>query len=169
MCIVVSADQIVHQLILQDKILQKQLVALLGDEILVDGQIDRKKVADQVFQSPEKLNSLEQLLHPLVQAEIRRLYQNEAAKKNASLFVAEVPLLFETEDPSLFYDATVTVSCPESERMARSQYTQEDFYRRNDRQLSNQQKEHRATFVIDNSGNLESLKKQAQTLLQQLS
>ena len=167
--VVVSADQIVHQLISQDTSLLQRIVALLGDTVLADGKIDRKKVADQVFQSKEKLTALENLLHPLVQAKIRRLYQEMLKKSPAALFVAEVPLLFETEDPALFYDATVCVSSKENDQINRSQFPNDDFYRRNARQLPLKEKEKMADFVIDNSGTLEHLKKQAQNLFQQLS
>ena len=49
---VVSADQIVHQLLSLNTTYAKQVTRLLGDEIVVHNSIDRKKVAYIVFQSP---------------------------------------------------------------------------------------------------------------------
>ncbi len=62
---VVSADQIVHKL-LSSHTASKQVQFAPGNEILTDGCIDRKKVADAVFRKPKLLQELEAFLHPLV-------------------------------------------------------------------------------------------------------
>ena len=46
---VVSADQITHQLLSTHQPLIQQVISLLGEDILENGQIDRKRVSRIVF------------------------------------------------------------------------------------------------------------------------
>ena len=63
----VSSDEIVHHLLRTDPDVRKAIVAELGEGVLgADGSIDRARVAEIVFADREKLDFLEQLLHPLV-------------------------------------------------------------------------------------------------------
>src|SRR3990167_10662892 len=71
----VSSDEIIHQLLSLNTICIKQVTDLIGSEIFKDGKIDRKKVAELVFSSEEKLKALEKILHPLLFEEIEKLYQ----------------------------------------------------------------------------------------------
>ena len=62
----VSSDEIVHHLLRTDPDVRTAIVAELGEGVLgADGSIDRARVARLVFADREKLDFLEQLLHPL--------------------------------------------------------------------------------------------------------
>ena len=170
----VSLDQIVHQLISQgkdqNKELVEQIIALLGDEIKTDGTIDRKKVAHIVFQNPQKLATLEALIHPVVRKELFRLYE-KAVESRASLFVVEEPLLFELENsfPIEWYDATIAISCPEEIAISRSHLSADEYKKRMKQQLSQQEKQARATFYIDNQGTKDMLYNNAQAVFHKIS
>ena len=60
-------------------------------EILVDGRIDRPRLAAIVFADPQALKELESMTHPAIAARIHNLL---AAQPEADLVVVEVPLLF---------------------------------------------------------------------------
>lgn len=155
---VVSADQIVHQHLSSNTALVKQVISLLGEQILYNGCIDRKKVADAVFKSPELLHKLEALLHPLVASEIERQW-DEAREKQYPLFVAEVPLLFESGQDK-WYDATIAVVCPEE--LCKKRFA--EYKRRAVQQYTQAEKAKKANFIIENTGSLEELEAKVASL-----
>src|ERR1700733_7337913 len=94
---VVSADEIVHQLLSPQVSFGQQVIMLMGPDIVVKGQIDRSRIAKKVFNNRTLLNSLEKILHPAVNNEIENLYQTALAKHKDKIFVAEIPLLYESD------------------------------------------------------------------------
>jgi len=174
---VISADFIVHELLSTNSSYVRDVTLLLGKEIITDGTIDRKKVADIVFQSSEKLQKLEQLTHPLVRQVIQQVYEQICEKIQRegapSLFVVEMPLLFETEAPFLsWYDATIAVTCDEAIAMKRfsekTGYDKQEYLRRMNRQLPQATKAEYCTYQVDNSGTIEKLKQRATELYYKL-
>lgn len=164
----VSLDLVVHQLLSSDNDLIQNVVSLLGEEILSEGVIDRKKVAQHVFTSPVLLEKLEKLIHPRVQVEMeKRLTQ----AKGYTLFVVEIPLLFETGMESWF-DKTIAVVADETECLTRfcksGEYKKEDYFQRMKRQLLPAEKAKRANFIINNNGSLHDLTSQVSALYYQL-
>lgn len=166
---VVSADQIAHQLLSSTTPLSQQVVTLLGTQILQDGCIDRKRVAECVFGTPdstfEKLQALEQLMHPAVFEEIEREYK-KARKEDFALFVVEMPLLFEIGQECR-YDYTVAVRSPEKEcikRFCLTGYTENEYHKRMKRQLDPQAKASKADFIIENNGTVADLTKRVKEI-----
>lgn len=164
---VISLDQIVHHLLGNNIELQKQIVALLGKEVIAQGTINRKKVAEIVFRSTEKLYALEALIHPLVRQEVKKEWL-KAQSSSCSLFVVEAPLLFETEDPTQ-YDATVCVVTDPHIAQARSQLSKDEFLVREARLLPLHEKVKKATYVLNNNGSKEDLIKETRALFNTLS
>lgn len=155
---VVSADQIVHQLLSKSAVIQK-VEKLLGSQVVKDAKIKRDQVANLVFTNPTLLHKLEALMHPLVFKEIKNQYK-KAIEKKATLFVAEVPLLFEAGFDS-FFDQTVAVVAPENECEKRFG---KDYAQRMSRQLNPEHKAQKANYIIENLGSLEELKTKAKNL-----
>lgn len=168
---VVSADQIVHQLLSSNSELIKQVIALLGNEVLSEGRLDRKKVAKKVFSNRALLRQLEALIHPLVASEIERRWREVEKSQKYSLFVAEVPLLFEAGQDG-WYDVTCAVIANESDCKRRfcqqTGFDEEEYERRASRQLTQDEKAKKAKFVIENIGSLDELKSRSTTLYKQL-
>jgi dephospho-CoA kinase len=159
---VIDSDQIVHQLLTPETELGKKVIELLGDGIIVNGEIDRQRVAKKVFLNPKLLRSLEKILHPQVYEEIERKYREVSQQKSPPmLFLAEVPLLFESEGER-FFDKTIAVIADTETSWERYRnatgYEREDFNRRQARQLSQIEKAERADFVIRNNGSTEDLR-----------
>jgi dephospho-CoA kinase len=76
-----------------------------------EGRVDRSLLAKEIAGSPEKLKTLEAIVHPMVaKAEIAFLREAEAS--GADFAVLEIPLLFETEAHARV-DVSVVVSAPE--------------------------------------------------------
>lgn len=136
---VISADEVVHQFLTPDSEAGKKIIEWYGPEIVKDGKIDREKIAEIVFQDQAKLKQLEALLHPLVGEEIERAYNDANKKAIYPLFVAEVPLLFESAMEKEF-DWVLTVAADITLAKERFKGTPEEFQRRNSHQMSLQKK-----------------------------
>ncbi|MCB1112668.1 MAG: dephospho-CoA kinase [Chlamydiales bacterium] len=168
---VVSADEVVHQLLSPKTELGQNVIKLLGTDILVDTVIDRRKIAEKVFHQPELLKSLESLLHPEVMREIDKQYQDVSKNNVTTVFVAEIPLLFEIGAGSMF-DQTVTVIANEEDCIHRFRnttgYDTEEFHRRMSRQFDPQKKAQLADSVIPNTGSKKELQERATQFYQHL-
>lgn len=164
---VINADQIVHRLLSPNSIIGQQVITLLGSDIFSEGHINRSKIAEIVFSHPEKLQALEELIHPAVLNEIEEEYQKLSKEKTQPLFVAEIPLLYESESQKSF-DAVIAVLADESIAKERFQkntaYTADEFYRRMARQMHPERKAAEADYVIYNNGNFQELEKQVKEI-----
>lgn len=163
---VVSADSIVHRLLSSHNNLSKKVIELLGIEIVENGLIDREKIANMVFNNIPLLRSLEQIIHPEVFFEIDKEYE-KACKQNFLLFVAEVPLLFET-GAQKFFDKTIAVIADDSLCISRFiEATGKEAYlykRRASQQFTQVDKASMADYVVINEGSEKELKKEAEKI-----
>lgn len=157
---VLSADEIVHQLLSSDQEIIRQVAELLGSEVCLEGKIDRAKVAAKVFNQPDLLKSLEKIIHPAVQNEINNHFQRITRKNEYSLFVVEIPLLFEAGFEK-DYDMTVAV-------LSDVKRYQNGYELRMKRQMTPQEKAERADYTIENNGTLEELFQKVKHLYNQI-
>ena len=158
----VSADEIVHDLLAEDRTTISRVVERFGGDVRGERGVDRRTLGRKVFGDPEALRDLEDILHPLV----RRETQRRIAVSEAALFVAEVPLLFEGGS-SADYDYTVAVVVPEERRRAWAAERGVDeaaLMAIETRQLLQEEKARRADIVVQNDGDVDKLKKQAEEL-----
>lgn len=169
---VVSADTIVHQLLSSDTNLGQEVVNLLGPEILINQEIDRSHVARIVFHNLELLQALEELIHPIVYKELNKDYQKQKELLvPPPLFVAEIPLLFESHGEA-DYDKTIAVVANPEICFKRFQQTtggnQTEFNNRMDRQLPLIDKAILADYVIMNDNSLSDLRQITEEIYQEL-
>ena len=158
----VSADEIVHDLLAEDEATISGVVERFGEDVRGEQGVDRRTLGRKVFGDPEALQDLENILHPLV----RRETQRRVAVSEASLFVAEVPLLFEGGS-SADYDCTVAVVVPEERRRAWAAERGVDeaaLMAIETRQLRQEEKARRADVVVQNDGDVDKLRRQAEEL-----
>lgn len=178
--IVVSADQIVHNLynlLSPNSNLGKKIVSLLGEEVIENNQFNRKAIAHIVFKNYELLYQLEQLIHPEVQNEIENAYcickkkLSDEYQSGTFLFVAEVPLLFEA-GLDKFYEEIILVtadpiSC-QKRYLKRHPNDREGYFERSKRFIDQNEKLKKAQWIIANDSNLEKLKCSTEILYEQL-
>ncbi|MDE3055588.1 MAG: dephospho-CoA kinase [Verrucomicrobiota bacterium] len=161
---VLSADAVVHELLLKDVALCQRIVQKFGSDILQEGIIDRTLLAKKAFQNPEAVHWLEKEIHPKVFERIEAAYQ--LAASGFSSFIVEVPLLFEAGWES-FFDLVVTVVANEDlckARFVAAGHAAEDYAKRTKRQLPSKSKEERAHYTLHNNGTPEELKHQVKNL-----
>ena len=85
--------------------------------VVVDGQVDRVRLAAQVLNNPERMRSLEALVHPLV-GQDREDFLAVARARGDRLAVVDIPLLFEIQGTTAV-DVVVVVSAPLEVQRAR--------------------------------------------------
>ena len=157
-----SADEIVHHLLQDDQRAIARVLERFGEWVRGEKGVDRKALGREVFGDPEALADLEDILHPLVRSETARRIE----ASGADLFVAEIPLLFETGRDQGF-DFTVAVVVPEERRRAWAEERGVDEASLRGieaRQLSGEEKAKRSDLVVQNDGDLDRLREQAEEL-----
>jgi len=114
---------------------------------------DRAKIADIVFNDPDQLDWLEELLHPrVVRENLAWRAEQESKPDPPRLTVTEVPLLYETAGERRF-DAVVVITAPESVRRERRPLADD----REQRLLAGEEKVALADYAYVNVGTLEEL------------
>ncbi|MBU6264558.1 MAG: dephospho-CoA kinase, partial [Actinomycetales bacterium] len=164
---VIDADQLARQAIERGSDGFDQVVATFGDEILKDGDIDRRALGEIVFSDSEKRKALEAIVHPIVQQGLVE------ARKNLSedeILIYEIPLLVETKAMDKF-DAIITVEAPLEERINRLTkrgLMHSEIERRIANQVSPEERKAVASFVIENDGDQEQLLRKVEAIWEEL-
>jgi dephospho-CoA kinase len=145
-----NADDAVHRLYARGGV----AVGPVGEAfpgVVVDGAIDRTRLAEALGRDGAAFKRLEAIVHPLV-AEGRGQDLVAAEARGVRLAVLDIPLLFETGGDAAV-DAVVVVTAPAEVQaarvMARPGMTAERFEAILARQLPDAEKRRRADFVID--------------------
>lgn len=152
---------------------EKTAKDLLGKEfpgVIVDGEIDRQLLGQQVLGSPDDLRKLESLIHPLVRKRRERFIAHWR-KQGSAFVVIDIPLLFETgQEKELDYVVVVSANedVQRQRAMARPGMTEKKLAGILARQMPDAEKRSRADFVIENSGSLDHLRTQVDALRRQL-
>jgi dephospho-CoA kinase len=150
----VSSDQIVHELLRRDDVREAVRERLGNGVVGPDGHLDRGAIGSVVFDDPEALAWLEQLLHPLVTAEYLTWREQLAAlEPSPEVCVTEIPLLYEVGAEDRF-DRIVVITAPDEVRKERSAVAVDERERR---LLPDEEKVARADYAYVNTGSLEEL------------
>lgn len=165
---VIDADLIAHQALQFGQKSYFQVLQYFGPEILnEDKTVNRKKIAEIVFNNKEKLQKLESIIHPEVKNRVS-LLRNKFEAENHKVAFYDVPLLFEKNMQSDF-DRIVVISANlenQKQRLKlRNQWTEEEINSRLNSQLSMEEKTKGADFVIDNNGSLDDLHQSVKKML----
>ena len=160
---VIDADFISRELVLPGSLALREIVEAFGKQVMnKDGSLDRKKLADIVFNDKEKLKRLDEIMLPKIIETINGLL---SSYKNAgqAVVMLDAPLLFEAGLKELT-DSIWVVYIPESTQLTRltqrDGLTVDQARQRISSQLSIEDKKQWADIVIDNSGSLDDTYKQ---------
>ncbi len=148
---VYNSDDRAKILINKDSNLILKIKESFGNVYNTEG-LDRQKMANIVFNNPEKLALLNSLVHPAVGHD----FDLWVKKQSSSLVFKEAAILFETGIYKSL-NKVILVSCPLPIKikrvMERDSVSQEDVENRMKNQWSDEQKIKLSDYVIDNSGN----------------
>lgn len=147
-----STDAVVHELY-GGAAVRDAVVARWGAAVAPDGVVDRSTVAAKAFATPEERSWLETLIWPLVGERVFAFRSEaDAADPPPPAAVVETPMLFEAGLEGM-YDVTIAIVAPEelrAQRAAARGHAAVD--ERAARQLSQQEKAERASYVVENGG-----------------
>jgi dephospho-CoA kinase len=165
---VLSTDQVVHELYNAPEV-RDAVVERFGESVVPGGVVDRAAIARLAFARPEDRGWLEELLWPRVGAQIAQWREDlEDAASPPRAGVVEVPLLFESGMEGAF-DATIAVIADEAVRAERAGARgHEALAERGARQLTQQEKAQRATYVVINDGSVDELEEMLSAILAML-
>ena len=143
------ADTKAKELIAQDTHLQQEIKVLLGEEAFVEGKYNTAFVASIVFSTPEKLQALNQLIHPYVQQDFARWREEQ----HSPYVIKESAILFESGSYK-DCDYIITVTAPLEERirrvMLRDKIDRKTVEKRIKNQWNDENRIKLSTFVLDN-------------------
>jgi dephospho-CoA kinase len=165
---VLSSDRVVHELY-DDRDVRSAVVERFGDSVAPAGVVYRPALARAAFATAEGRAWLEGLLWPRVGARIAH-WREELERRSPPprAAVVEVPLLFESGMEQAF-DATIAVVADEELRAERAGGRgHEALEERGARQLSQQEKAGRATYVVVNDGSIAELDSKLSAILEML-
>lgn len=158
--VVIDADLLARQVVAEGSPGLEAVVAEFGSEVLTPaGGLDRPRIGALVFADPSRRAALEGIIHPLVRARAAEL---EAALPPGSLVVHDIPLLAETgQAPS--FDAVIVVDAPAQVQVDRMvserRWTTEEARSRIDAQATREERLAIATHIVDNTGDVEDLRR----------
>lgn len=131
-------------------------LALLAPGAIVDGQVDRARLAKLVQADPALLKKVEAVVHPLVKTR-QEAFLAEAARAGAAIALLDIPLLFETgreKEVDVVIVVSATPALQRQRALDRPGMTAEKFDFILAKQLPDAEKRARADYVIDTSVSL---------------
>ena len=169
---VIDADQIAREIVAPDEEAWKLIVTTFGAEILrPDRSIHRDKLRKIIFKDAGARKKLEAITHPRIRALARERMEKLVAQ-GTEMIVYEAPLLFENKIHQ-WLRPVILVACnrdTQTQRLrARDRLTDEQEVERHiSAQMPLEKKRELADFVIENDGDLESLKNQVKSVWDRL-
>lgn len=167
---VIDADQVVHELQAKGGKLYQALLDWLGDGILKsDGELDRQKLGQMIFESKEMLAKSSQIQNGIIRQELAR--RRDELAKSQEVFFMDIPLLIERDYVDWFDDIWLVFIDEKTqlERLVlRNHLTREEAQKRIASQMSTEAKKTFADKLLDNSGDIATLKKKVAELLAEL-
>ena len=168
--VLIDADKIAREVVEPGTPGLAAVVEAFGPEVLTaEGTLDRPKLGSIVFADPERLATLNAIVHPLVGA---RSMELEAAAGPDAVVVHDVPLLTENNLAGLYDLVAVVDASPETQldRLVRLRgMTESEARARMAAQATREQRRAIADLVIDNEGPLEQLEPQVRKVWAELS
>jgi dephospho-CoA kinase len=159
-----DADAVVHELYAREAV---PIIERAFPGAVVDGKVDRARLAALVLGDDGALARLESIVHPLVAAR-REKFLADAWANKAKAVLLDVPLLFETRGERVC-DAVVVASAPADVQRRRAferpGMTEEKFTALLAKQLPDAEKRQRADFVVDTSQSFDHARAQVRDIL----
>jgi len=153
---IIDADNIARELTKPNMPAWKEIVKKFGEEFLLpDNNLNRGKIAHEVFRNKEKLQALNRIMHPRILDEIKRRAGEIMGKAPKALIVLDAPLLIELGFKD-FVKKLIVVSVDKKTQieriMKRDNSSKKDALLRIKSQMPLSEKVELADYVINNSG-----------------
>ena len=159
---VIDGDKISREILMPRKVGLSRVVEAFGAEYLnPDGTLNRKKLGDYVFSHKEALHQLNDIVHPLIYDEVKRLVDTHSSRP----IVIEGAVLYATRIMELCHKTAVVKSDATIDRiMKRDALTREEASRR----IQAQDEYDTADYVLENNGTLNEFYRKIDDMLTEL-
>lgn len=162
--LVVDADVVAREVVEPGEPALQEIATHFGPDILdADGNLNRAMLREVIFSNPTEKQWLESLLHPIINAEIRR----QLAGATSMYAILASPLLLETQQFNLV-DRILVIDTSEQHQLERASHRDKNNEAQikaiMQTQLSRQERCARATDIIQNHGSIDELDEQVEKL-----
>lgn len=137
---------------------------------VVDGVVDRKRLAACVIGDAAAMKDLEDIIHPLVR-EARAKFIEDCRRRKERFVVLDIPLLFETNGERDVDVVVVASAAPEIQRrrvLARPGMTAEKFEKLLAKQIPDEEKRRRADFIVHTDKGFDFARNEVRAILKAL-
>ena len=163
---VIKVDDISKKILKEDEDVRKKVIREFGKDSFINKEINKKFLSEKIFSDAINVARINSILHPKVKREVEQLIQEEL-KKNHLVFV-EAALIYEAEMENMF-DYVVLITAVSSVREKRivtsGKLNNEEFRKRDENQIKDEEKKKRADFIFENNGKTKELKQKANLLI----
>lgn len=146
---VYNSDDASKRLMTEDEDLKKSIIESFGTASYVNGILDRKYLAAQVFNDPKKIELLDSFVHPVTINDARKWME----RQKSVYVIKEAALIFES-GANKFLDYVIGVESPTELRieraMKRDDVTRKQVEARMKLQMDEDEKMKRCDFIIVN-------------------
>jgi len=148
-----------------------EIVRSFGPDVLdSNGELDRRKLGTLIFNDPDRRRELEAILHPRVRDQSRELF-SQLEQAGNQIVVYESALLYETQRHTEMR-GVILVTASEEQRIARVRSRdgseEEAVRQRIKAQMDDEEKRGLADYIIENNGDLQALRREVDSLIEQL-
>ena len=169
---VIDADGIAKKLTRPHTPAWQEVVREFGEEFLLpDNNLDRGKIAHEVFRKKEKLQALNKIMHPMILDEIKRELEEIKNKAPKAIVILDAPLLIELGFQD-FVEKLIVVSVDEKTQVERiikrDNSSGTEALLRIKSQMPVSEKIKFADYVIDNSGSRDETFKMVKKIFSEL-
>ena len=109
-----NSDNVAKNLVSKNSYVKNQIIKSFGEEVMTDNKIDNKKLSSLIFNDTKKINTINNIIHPLVKEDFNKWCKN---KKNKYI-IKESALLF-SSNSYLELDEIIFVKSPMELRIKR--------------------------------------------------
>jgi dephospho-CoA kinase len=162
---IIDADRVAHHVL--DREYQK-IENLFGSQYITEKCVNRKLLGSLIFSDKEAKQKLESLLHPLIYEEIEKHSLPLEEKKQP--YIIDIPLFFESNRYPI--KQSIVVYTPKEIQlqrlMQRDNSTQKEALLRINSQIDIEIKRKKATYLIDNSQDLNILQEECDKIREKI-
>lgn len=165
---IIDADKIAHRCLRRQSNLYAKIVSAFGSEVIAKNkEIDRDKLGRIVFSDKKLLKKLNKIIHP----EVIRITKKEINSAKKGVVILDAPLLLEAglkNAVNKLIVVTIDRDTQIKRLLKKTRLSKAEILRRINSQMPLSAKARLADFIIDNSGSLQSTRKQVAQIRRKL-
>lgn len=157
-----DSDKVAKEILIEPKNSEK-IKNILGEDIFINKKVDKQKVAEIIFNNPNKKIALENFIHPKVWEKLIDIIKKS---NNKTIFLVESAILFEIGKDKDF-EKIIVATCDIKERKRRLKkigWSEKQIEERMKNQLPDEYKKEKALIVINTNCELKELEEKTEKL-----